>query len=177
MNIIKTSLQVMVGMLLTACSHTEPYTKTATNVDINRFMISWHVQAGRFTSFEKDPYNSIESYTWNEKEQRIDIDFRYNQGAFNGPLKKIPQTGWIKNTTTNATWSVQPWWPLKFDYLILAVDENYEWTAIGVPDQSYLWIMTKEAQYPREKTEAILEKVRMSGYRVDELVWVSHDKK
>lgn len=176
MKILKNSLPVLMGVLLTACSHTEPYTKTATNVDINRFMIPWHVQAGRFTSFEKNPYNSIESYEWNEKEQRIEIDFRYNEGAFDGPLKKIPQKGWIKDKTTNATWSVQPWWPLKFDYLILALDENYEWTAIGVPDQKYLWIMTKEAQFPREKVNEIINKLRSAGYSTDNLQWVQHSK-
>lgn len=172
----KFSLPVILGLIISACTHTEPYRKTVSRVDLDKFMIPWHVQVGRFTSFEKNPYNSVESYTWNELEKRIEIDFSYNEGAFNGPLKKIPQKGWVKDTTTNATWSVQPWWPLKFDYLIIGLGDNYEWTAIGVPDQKFLWIMTKESQYPREKVNEILAKIRATGYRTDELQWVQHNK-
>ena len=78
MRFMNISLPLFLYMLVSGCSTSTPYTKTVSNVDLQRFMIPWHVQAGRFTSFEKDPYNSIESYTWNEKEQRIDIDFSYN---------------------------------------------------------------------------------------------------
>ncbi|MBC7713072.1 MAG: lipocalin family protein [Rhizobacter sp.] len=177
MNLLKTSLPLLCGFLISACSHTAPYTKTVSKVDLPRFMKPWHVQAGRFTSFEKNPYNSVESYTWNEKEKRIDIDFSYNEGAFDGPVKKMPQKGWVKDTVTNSTWSVQPWWPLKFDYLIIGLGDNYEWTAIGVPDQKYLWIMTGEAQFSHEKVQEILAKLHESGYNTEDIKWVQHNKK
>lgn len=177
MSIIKSSLPVFLSLLISSCSHTEPFTKTAKNVDIDRFMIPWYVQVGRFTPFEKDPYNSLESYTWNEKEKRVEIDFSYNEGAYDGPQRKYPQKGRIVDARTNAKWSIQPFWPLRFDYLVLAVDDNYEWAVIGVPNQKYLWIMTKDALYPHEKTNQLIEKVRESGYNVKDLKWVKHNKK
>lgn len=177
MQLLNRSLPYFLCILFAGCASSHTYTKTVNKVDIKRFMIPWHVQAGRFTSFEKNPYNSIESYTWNEKEQRIDIDFTYNEGAFDGPVKKIPQKGWIKDTVTNATWSVQPWWPLKFDYLVIALDDvNYEWTAIGVPSQKWLWVMTRDPHYPREKVNQILKDIEKTGYSIEKVQFVEHNK-
>ncbi len=116
---------IFLSTLLVACS-TATYKKTVAKVERDRFMGTWHVMAGRFTVFEKDAFNATETYKWNQKEQRIDINFQYNKGALDGPKKKIPQKGWIDDHHTNATWKVSPIWPLKFGYLIIALDPNYE---------------------------------------------------
>jgi apolipoprotein D and lipocalin family protein len=171
---IHTLPALVIGTLLMGCS--PKYEKTVAHVDRDKFMRRWHVQAGRFTSFEKDPYNSVESYTWNEKEERIDVDFTFNQGSFDGPLKKIPQKAWIENKETNAHWKVQPFWPLKFNYLIIALDPNYEWTAIGVPDQKYLWIMTKDAQFSKDKLAPIISHLDGLGYSTKDLEYVQHNR-
>lgn len=177
MRLLKSTIPILLGFILSGCSHTAPYNKTVSKVDLERFMGPWYVQAGRFTSFEKDPYNSVESYSWNAVEKRIDIDFRYNQGSFDGPEKTIPQKGWVKDTVTNSTWQVQPWWPLKFDYLIIGLGENYEWTAIGVPNQNLLWIMSRDPQFSRAKVDEILSNLKKNGYRTDEIKYVLHKKK
>ena len=174
MRFMNISLPIFVCMLFSGCSSTPPYTKTASNVDLKRFMIPWYVQAGRFTVFEKDPYNSVETYAWNDKQQQIDIEFTYNQGGFDGPIKKMLQKGWVKDSTTNATWEVQPLWPLKFDYLIIALDKDYEWTVIGVPNQKFLWVMTKSPQFPREKVDQIIKDIAATGYSVEDIKYVQH---
>lgn len=174
MRFMNISLPLFLYMLVSGCSSTTPYTKTVSHVDIKRFMIPWHVQAGRFTMFEKDPYNSIESYKWNEKEERIDIEFSYNKGSLDGPVKKIPQKGWVKDLKTNATWEVQPWWPLKFDYLIIALADDYEWTVIGVPNQKFLWVMTRDPHFPREKVDQIIRDIAKTGYSVEDIKYVQH---
>jgi apolipoprotein D and lipocalin family protein len=161
--------------LLFACSHTN-YNKTVAQVDRDRFMRPWYVQAGRFTIVEKDPYNSVESYTWNEKEKRIDIDFHYNQGSLTGERKSYPQKGWIADST-NARWKVQPFWPLKFDYLVIGLDPNYEWTAIGVPNQKYLWIMTSTPQFPKARVQQILNDLKQQGYSTEDIQYVEHSPK
>jgi apolipoprotein D and lipocalin family protein len=72
------------------------YKKTVNKVDIDKFMGKWYVIAARGTYFESDAYNSVEVYSWNEKEDRIDIDFTYRDGSFDGKLKDIPQKAWIE---------------------------------------------------------------------------------
>jgi apolipoprotein D and lipocalin family protein len=145
------------------------FTKTVENVDLSRYLTSWYVIAGRTTFFEKGAHNSIESYHWNEKEQRIDVDFTFNKNSFAGETKSLPQKAWVSDAQTNAHWKVQPMWPLKFNYLIIALDADYEWTAVGVPNGAYLWIMSTSPQMSESKLNRIVQKVQKMGYPVHDI--------
>ena len=163
--------------MLSCVNATSGNYKTVDYVNRDRFMVKWYVQAGRFTPLEKNVTNAIEQYTWIEKGQYIQIDFSYNQGNFDGPLKKIPQKGYIENTKTNAYWKISPLWPLKFDYLIVALDPDYKWTAIGVPSEKYLWIMTQEQQISKEQLAQIVKEIEAVGYPADNLTYVPQQKR
>jgi len=152
-----------------SCSNS-PYTKTVDHVDLKRFSKKWYVIAGRFTFLEKGAHNAVEEYTFNQKEQKIDINFYFNKDSFDGTLKKIPQKAWIENQETNAYWKVSPFWPLKFDYLVIALAEDYSWTAIGVPSQKYLWIMADKWDVSEEQLEIIIKKVNNINYSVQDIV-------
>ncbi len=165
---------ISVVLNMFSCSSHSKYSDIVPELAMSKFMGSWYVQSGRFTPFEKDVYNGHEKYTWNQKEQRIDIEFTYNKGSFDGELKSIPQKGWIFNATTNSHWKVSPLWPLKFDYLVIGLAPDYSWTVIGVPDQKYVWIMTREKQFDRDKLNQIVNEMKKKNYDMDNLVLVRH---
>ena len=133
-------------------------------------MGTWYVWAGRTTFIEKGAYGSIERYTWNTKEDRIDVDFTFHKDSFEGKLKSTPQKAWIADKTTNAKWKVQPFWPLKFDYLVVDLDEHYQWAAIGVPSGSYLWILGRTPNVSDDKLSEVIEKVKNLNYPVADVV-------
>jgi lipocalin len=89
-----------------------PEQKTVPHVDLQRYMGDWHVITAIPTAFD-GTYNPVEHYSWNEKEQRVDIDYSYNKNSLNGPVKHITQKGFIDNKETNADWKIQVWWPFK----------------------------------------------------------------
>lgn len=142
---------------------------TVSHVDLKRYLTRWYVIAGRTTFLENDAYNSIEQYQWNEEKKRIDIDFQLRKGSFDGKLKSIPQKGWIEDKKSNAHWKVQFIWPIKADYLILALDPDYLWTAVGVSSQRYLWIMSTKPQMEQSLVDQILAKVSAQGYAVQDV--------
>jgi apolipoprotein D and lipocalin family protein len=146
--------------------------KTVEKVDINKFMGDWYVLAGRFTFLEKNVHKGLERYTWNQAKERIDVDFSYNQGSITGPKKSISQKAWIYNQESKAHWKVSPFWPLKLDYLIVALDENYRWTAVGVPNQKYLWIMSRDWKNPDSAIEEAVRQLDKIGYDSKNLVRV-----
>lgn len=148
--------------------------KTVKKVDIKKFMGPWYVLAGRFTFLEKDVHNGVERYTWNQETNRIDVEFTYHQGSFSGPKKSIPQKAWIFNQETQAHWKVSLLWPFKFNYLIVALDESYRWTAIGVPDQKYLWIMARDWKDPEAVIDEAVKRLQGIGYDTKNLVRVPH---
>ncbi len=168
---------ILAGLLVfmaSGCSTPGGQLKTVEKLDLEKFMGDWYVLAGRFTYLEKEVHNGLERYTWNEGKKRIDIAFTYNRGSFAGPLKSIPQKGWVENQQTKAHWKVSPLWPLKFDYLVVALDENYRWTAIGVPDQKYLWIMARDWKNPEPIIAEALKSLKAIGYDTNNIVNVPH---
>jgi len=149
--------------------------ETVDYVDIARFMGTWYVIASIPISFEKDGYNAIESYTWNAEKDRIDIDYRFNKGSFDGKLKKLPQKAWIHDERTNAEWRIQLLWPLKFAHLVIDLGEEYEFTVIGVPNRKNIWIMAREPWMDEDLYASILEKARTRwGYDLEDLRKVPH---
>lgn len=170
---MKIFLLILISLITGACSESK-YTKTAEKVEINRYMGKWYVMAHRFTFLEKDVHNALEVYTWNHEKERVDIDFNYNKGSLNGPIKSIPQKGWIINKQTNAYWEVSPLWPFRADYLILDIADDYSWVAVGVPSQNYLWIMARDPKFSREQISAVLKRLGASGYNIKDITYVSH---
>ena len=161
---------VLILMTLTISCSSQSYDKTVGYVDKNKFFKTWYVIAGRLTIFEKGAHNATETYTWDELNERINIDFRMRKDGFNGEEKTIPQKGWIHNTKTNAHWKIRPnWWPLKFDYLVIGLADDYSWTAIGVPNQKWLWIMAENPQMSDEQLATILDKIKSTGYSIKDV--------
>ena len=160
---------VLLLSLSLGCSSMD-YTKTIAHLDKDRFMKKWYVIAGRFTFMEKGAHNAVEVYSWNSEKDRIDIDFYFNKDSFDGKIKKIPQKAWIINKETNAHWKVSPFWPFKFDYLVIAMAKDYSWTAIGVPNQNYLWIMADDWYFSDEKLSEVIEEIKKVGYSTKDIV-------
>jgi len=152
-------------LVLAGCSTAPKYEKTVDRVEIEKFMGPWYVMAGRFTPFETEVHNGIETYTWNAK---------FNKGSLGGTKKSYPQKGWIHNSITNAHWKVSPFWPLKFDYLIVDMASDYSWTVIGVPDQDYVWIMVRDYKISSAKIDEIIKSAASRGYNMNDLVFVQH---
>ena len=172
--VLKICLSILSAlMILTSCATTQNL-KTAERIEIDRFMGDWYVLAGRFTFLEKGVHNGLETYTLNREDNRIDIGFTYRKNSFDGELKSLPQKGWIEDTKTNAHWKVSPMWPLKFDYLVLAVADDYSWTAIGVPNQKYLWIMARDWRNPEPIIQKAVAQLNQLGYNTADMVSVPH---
>merc|ERR1711924_364595 len=81
-----------------------------------------------------------------EKKSQVDIDFRYNHKSLGGPVKKVPQTGYVRSDKypSNSKWWVSPMWPLKLPFLIIELADDYSHTVIGYPSRQYAWIMARK---------------------------------
>ena len=155
---------------LFSCSTKDlPSVRTAEKVDIQKFMGKWYVIASVPTFIEKNAHNATETYTWNEKENRIDVDFKFNKAKPDGEEKSYPQKAFIYNEKTNAEWRIQLIWPLKFAYLIMDVAPDYSYTVIGVPNRGHVWIMARTPTMDTPTYEKIVEGIKQQHFDVKEL--------
>lgn len=161
-------LTLLALFLSFSCSSME-FTQTVDYVNLDKFLGKWYVIAGRLTIFEKGAHNAIEEYRWNEEKQQIDISFTYNKNSFEGKKKSIPQKGWVYNHKTNAHWKIRPFWPLKLDYLIIDLAHDYSWTVVGVPNQKYVWIMSKQWQMSEKTLYHIISRLEAMGYNSENI--------
>lgn len=163
-------------LMVTTVSASTKFMKTVNYVDIDRFMGTWYVMAVRPTVFEKGAVNSIERYDRNPKNGNINVTFVYNKDSFDGKITTIKQKARVFNTSTNAHWKISLFWPVEFDYLVIALDDkDYSWCAVGVPNQDFLWIMTREYTVGRDEVNKMVEEVAKTGYSVDKLIFIEHN--
>lgn len=163
---------LMVGALCVAgCASRAPLPTVERKVDLERFMGDWYVIAGKFTWFERDAYNSLEQYELKE-DGRIATTFTFRRGGFDGPEKRMTPVGFVHDHDTNAEWRMQFIWPFRAAYLIIYLDDDYRYTAIGVPSRRFLWIMAREPSIPDDAMASIKERLREVGYAVDDLTVV-----
>jgi len=163
-------------LLLGGCvsSKKTEFWQTVPMVDRDRFMGRWYVISFRGTFLEEGAHNAVEVYTWNEKKSRIDIDFKFNKGSLGGKTKSLPQRAKIVDGSGNAHWKVNPFLWFEFDYLVIALGKDYDWTVIGVPDQKYVWIMARKPNLTQSEWDLILKELKQKSYNVGQLVTVPH---
>lgn len=169
------SLLVMMAlvMLLTGCGATFRELKTVSHVEIPRYMGDWYVIASIPTAFEVGAYNAIESYRL-DADGTIATTFTYRKGAFDGPLKTITARGFITDRATNATWGMRFIWPIKAEYLITYLTDDYSQTVVGRTKRDYVWIMARTPEIPADDYARIVDMLAAQGYDTSRLIKVPH---
>lgn len=167
-------------LLMNACSSLPPI-KTVDHVDLERFMGDWYVIACIPTLIEKDIYNAVESYQLND-DGTIKTTFTLRKGGFNGEPKQYHPKGFVVPNTGNALWGMQFIWPIKAEYRIVELDENYQNTIIARNARDYVWLMSRQPTIPEAEYQAFLKKINDMGYDISQLVkipqqWDASSKK
>jgi apolipoprotein D and lipocalin family protein len=142
--------------------------RTENNVDIKRFMGDWYVIANIPTFIEKGAHNAVESYELNE-DGTIATTFTFNKGSFDGELKQYHPKGFILDDESNAVWGMQFIWPIKADYRIVYINDDYTQTIIGREKRDYVWIMARTPQIPEQDYLQMLKLLAEQGYDISQI--------
>ncbi len=162
------SLALAAGALMAAgCSGVQPLA-TVDSVDLDRFMGDWYVIANIPTFIETEAYNAVESYALNP-DGTVATTFTFRKGGFDGEEKRYEPKGFPDAGTGNAVWGMRFVWPIKADYRIVYLDEEYSITIIGRNKRDYVWLMAREPAIPDERYAALVQRIADMGYDIDNL--------
>jgi len=153
---------IVPAMTLSACSTLTPI-RTVPTVDLERFMGDWYVVANIPTFIERNAHNAVESYEL-VSDKQVATTFRFNQGSFDGPVKTYRPTGFVSDDPSNAIWGMQFIWPIKADYRVIYLNEDYTQTVIGRNRRDYVWFMARTPSIPEEDYDAMIDLVNDLGY-------------
>ena len=155
-------------LLLSACAARGPEMQTVSYVDLDRFMGDWYVIANIPTFLEKGAYNAVENYALNAN-GTIATTFSFNDGAFDGKRKQYNPTGFIKDNSTNALWGMRFVWPVKADYRIVWLDDEYTQTIVARQKRDFVWIMARTPAISDSDYEELVDYVAALGYDISKL--------
>ena len=158
---------VAIILMASGCTSQKPM-PAVDFVDLQRFMGDWYVIANIPTFVEKNAFNPVESYQLNN-DGTVATTFTFNSGSADGELRQYHPKGFIKDTSSNAIWSMQFIWPFKADYRVVYLDESYQKTIIGRNRRDYVWIMARTPKIPESDYTKFVSKVESLGYDINSL--------
>jgi apolipoprotein D and lipocalin family protein len=165
---------ILAALLIGGCEEGggEPM-ETVPYVDLERFMGDWFVVANIPTFVEKKAYNPLEHYDLNS-DGTVATTFTFNEGALDGPLKTHRPKGFVLDKETNARWGMQFIWPIKADFRIVYLDDDYQTTVIGRAKRDYVWIMSRTPEFSDAEYERMKAFVESIGYDTSKLQRPKH---
>jgi len=94
----------------------------------------------------------------------IATTFTYNDGAPDGPPKRMTPVGTVVDTRSNAIWTMRFIWPFEADYRIAYLAPDYSQVIIGREKRDYVWIMARSAHLSDADYAALVARVAAMGY-------------
>ena len=158
----------LVATILGGCAAKGPEMKTVDHVDIDRFMGPWYVIANIPTFLEKGAHNAVETYTLNS-DGTIATNFTFRKDGFDGKLKEYNPKGFILDEESNALWGMRFVWPIKADYRIVYLDDDYTQTIIGRQNRDFVWIMSRTPTLSDDEYDNLVAVVASLGYDMSKL--------
>ena len=155
-------------LLMSGCATDPEELATVDYVDLDRFMGDWYVIANIPTFIEKGAHNAIENYTMND-DGSIATRFTFRKDSFDGKEKEYNPKGFITDTESNAVWGMRFIWPIKADYRVIYLTDDYSVTVIGRNKRDFVWIMAREPQMPDTRYDELVDFVESVGYDITAL--------
>ncbi|MBU1369250.1 MAG: lipocalin family protein [Bacteroidetes bacterium] len=148
--------------------------KLAQNVDLERYSGTWYEIARFPHRFEKDLVGVTATYNLKEN-GKIEVINQGYKNSLDGELKTAIGKAKVAKSGNPAHLRVSFFWIFYADYLILELDENYQYVLIGSSSDKYLWIMSRSPQLNEETYRMLVQKAADRGYNVDKLQLVEQE--
>ena len=158
---------LLLALLLAGCG-TMDDVKPVESVNLQQFMGDWYVIAHIPTFIEDEAYNAVERYELVEPD-KVKTTFTFNDKSFNGEFKEYNPTGFVREGTGNAIWGMRFIWPIKADYRIAYLSEDYSETIIARNKRDYVWIMARTPVIEEARYQHLVQQVEAMGYSLDDL--------
>ncbi len=165
----------ILASILSACATNKlPPIATVPQVDLPKFMGDWYVIAAIPTMIETKSFNAIENYKLNP-DGTIATTFTFNKGSLDGEFKTYQPRGFVIENSGNALWGMQFIWPIKAEYRIAYLNEDYSQTIIARNARDYVWIMARSPQISEDDYKKLTSFVSNLGYDLTKLRLVPHN--
>ena len=144
-------------------------TSTVKELDLQRYLGTWYEIARYDHRFERGLQGVTATYSIRD-DGKIKVLNQGYENTLNGKLSVAE--GKAKLTDEPGKLKVSFFWIFYADYLVMELDENYQWALIGSNSDKYLWILSRTPKLEDNVKNLILHKAEKRGYDTSKLIWV-----
>jgi len=170
-------ISILIFLLFTSCSNNAqtqtPSMKTVENVDLARYMGVWYEIARFPHSFEKGLVGVTATYTL-KTNGKVEVINQGYKDSLTGKLKRAKGFAKVPNPNEPGRLMVYFFWPFGGEYLILDLDQNYQYVLVGSSSLNYLWILCRSPKMDDETYNQLIEKAKSLGFDTSKLSRVPH---
>jgi apolipoprotein D and lipocalin family protein len=144
--------------------------KPVGKIDLNRFSGKWYSLYSIPTMFDKGTRETTTTYTLNK------------DGYYNVTTCAKKEDNEVHTYTSKlfpdksccGEMKAQFIWPIKVDYWVIDIADDYSWVVVGHPDRRFLFIMSRKPIMDKKLHDEIVEKCKAMGYPVEQLTSQGH---
>ena len=148
---------------------TSPPNKPVSRVDLKRFAGKWYSLYSIPTMFDKGTHETT-TYTLNsDGYYNVLTCAKTDDNEIHTYTSKLFPT-----QEDNGEMKAQFIWPIKIDYWIIELADDYSYVVVGHPDHKFLFIMSRKPSIDKNIYDQLIEKCKAMGYPVEKLVSQQH---
>lgn len=148
-----------------------PLPKTASRVDLKKYVGTWYEIALIPNRFEKGCSCTKATYTLMNDYIKVENSC-YKKAKHK--YEVVTGKAWAVDAS-NSKLKVQFFWPFTGDYWILYVDQDYKYALVGVPSRKYLWILARKINISEKEYINLVSIAKQQGFETKRLVKTLHN--
>lgn len=165
-------------LLLISCSSTSDQIplETVNTLDLNRYLGSWYEIARYPHRFEKNLVAAKADYSLRD-DGRIQVVNSALKQTLDGKPTQVKAIAWRNDENIPGALKVRFFGLFTSDYLVFALDEDYQWALVGSNDRDFLWFLSRT---PEVSDELLLQMKALAveqGYDMEKLVLVAQKER
>lgn len=160
-------------IVTSACTGIPEGLTPARPFDVERYKGTWYEILRLDHSFERGMTNVNATYTLREDGSIGVVNRGFDPKAC--AWREADGRAVFQGASDTASLSVTFFWPFAGGYHVIELDQkSYEWALVSGPSRDYLWILARKPDLPILVRKRLVEKARLLGFPVDELILVDH---
>ena len=166
-------LMFFAAALLVSCAQVPDGVQPVENFDTARYLGKWYEIARLDHRFERGLTNVTATYT-----ARDDDSIGVLNRGFD-PVKaewsEVEGRAKLAGAPGTALLKVSFFGPFYGAYNVVDLDADYQVALVAGPNRSYLWILARRPDPPREAVERVVRRAGELGFDTAALIFVTHD--
>ncbi|WP_231465493.1 lipocalin family protein [Pedobacter sp. Leaf132] len=136
-------------------------------LDLKKYAGTWYSLYSIPTIFDKGSRETTTKYTLN-KDGFYNVLTTYkkpnDEKVYSRSSKMFPS-----EEGNNGELQAQFIWPIKIDYWIIELADDYSYVVVGHPEHKFLFIMSRNQTMPKKTHDDIVARCKAKGYDVSKL--------